>query len=338
MEHRRLGGSGLMVPALTLGTVTFGGKGERAFGETEQAEASRMVDLCFEHGLTMFDSADIYNLGRAEEILGVALKGRRDKALISTKATFKMSDDPNMIGSSRGWLIRAVEGSLRRLQTDYIDLFQLHGYDAMTPQDEVMSTLNTLVKQGKIRYTGVSNFSGWHLMKSLAVSDRYGWNRHVAHQAYYSLVGRDYEHELMGLGLAEGVGCVVWSPLGWGRLGGKYRRSNPIPPDARAIRTADFGPPVPDELFYDVMDALDIVAGETGKSVAQVALNWVLSRPTVATAIFGATSEKQLLDNIGAVGWSLTKDQVATLDKASERTLPYPYWHQASFPRNPRPV
>ncbi|MEO8531383.1 MAG: aldo/keto reductase, partial [Deltaproteobacteria bacterium] len=270
--------------------------------------------------------------------LGVALKGRRDRALISTKATFAMGDNPNHVGSSRHWLIRAVEDSLRRLQTDYIDLFQLHGYDAMTSQDEVMSTLDTLVRAGKIRYTGVSNFSGWHLMKSLAVSDQRGWNRHVAHQAYYSLVGRDYEHELMGLGLEQGVGCVVWSPLGWGRLGGKYRRSNPIPADARAVRTADFGPPVPDDLFYDVMDALDAVAAEVNKSVAQVALNWVLGRPTVATAIFGATSEKQLLDNIGAVGWSLSAEHVAKLDKASERPLPYPYWHQASFPRNPRPV
>jgi aryl-alcohol dehydrogenase-like predicted oxidoreductase len=338
MEYRQLGRSGLMVPALTLGTVTFGGSGPRAWGNTGVPEATRLVDLCLEHGLTMFDSADIYNAGRAEEILGAAVKGRRDKVLISTKSTFRMGDDPNMIGSSRHWLIRAVEGSLRRLGTDYIDLFQLHGFDAKTPQEEVMGTLDTLVGQGKIRYVGCSNFSGWHLMKALATSDRHGWVRHVAHQAYYSLVGRDYEHELMGLGLAEGVGAVVWSPLGWGRLGGKYRRSNPIPAEARAARTADIGPPVPDELFYDVMDALDAIAAETGKSVAQVALNWLLRRPTVATLIFGATSEAQLVDNVGAVGWALTAEQVARLDAASARPLPYPYWHQSSFVRNPRPV
>lgn len=327
-----------MVPALTLGTVTFGGAGDRAWGHTDVAGARRLVDLCLEHGLTMFDSADVYNGGRSEEILGAAVKGRRDRVLISTKATFRMGEDPNMVGSGRGWLVRAVEDSLRRLGTDWIDLFQLHAFDAMAPQEEVLSTLDTLVKAGKIRYIGCSNFSGWHLMKALSVSDRHGWARHVAHQAYYSLVGRDYEHELMGLGLAEGVGAVVWSPLGWGRLGGKYRRSNPIPPEARVVRTADQAPPVPDELFYEVMDALDAIAEETGKTVAQVALNWLLGRPTVATAIFGATSEKQLLDNIGAVGWSLSAEQVARLDAASARPLPYPYWHQNGFVRNPRPV
>lgn len=338
MEHRRLGRSGLMVPALTLGTNTFGGSGPRAWGDTDVAGASRMIDICLEHGLTMFDSADVYSKGRAEEILGAALKGRRDKVLISTKATFAMGSEPNRVGSSRAWLTRAVEDSLRRLQTDRIDLFQLHGYDALTPQEEVLATLDSLVRQGKILYTGVSNFSGWHLMRALAVADRHGWPRHVAHQAYYSLVGRDYEHELMSLGLAEGVGAVVWSPLGWGRLGGKYRRSNPIPAEARAARTADIGPPVPDDYLYDVMDALDAVAAETGKSVAQVALNWLLARPTVASLIIGATTEQQLLDNLGAVGWTLTAEQVAALDRASARPLPYPYWHQAHFARNPRPV
>jgi aryl-alcohol dehydrogenase-like predicted oxidoreductase len=338
MEFRQLGRSGLMVPALTLGTVTFGGAGPRAWGSTDVAGATRMVDLCLDHGMCMFDTADVYNAGRSEEILGAAVKGRRDKVLISTKANFRMGDDPNRVGSSRAWLIRAVDDSLRRLGSDWIDLFQLHGFDAIAPQEETISTLDTLVKQGKIRYTGCSNFSGWHLMKALAVADRHGWTRHVAHQAYYSLVGRDYEHELMGLGLAEGVGAVVGSPLGWGRLGGKYRRSNPIPEDARVARTADKAPPVPDALFYEVMDALDAVAAETGRTVAQVALNWVLRRPTVATLIFGATSEAQLLDNLGAVGWALTPEQVARLDTASATPLPYPYWHQEGFIRNPRPV
>jgi aryl-alcohol dehydrogenase-like predicted oxidoreductase len=338
MEHRRLGNSGLMVPVLTLGTVTFGGAGERAWGNTDIAGATRLVDLCLEHGLTMFDTADVYNAGRAEEILGAAVKGRRDRVLISTKATFRMGPGPNQVGSSRAWLTQAIEASLRRLGTDHIDLFQLHAFDAMTPQEEVLSVLDGLVRAGKIRYIGCSNFSGWHLMKSLSVSDRLGLVRHVANQAYYSLIGRDYEHELMPLGLDQGVGGVIWSPLGWGRLGGKYRRSQPVPASARVMRTADDAPPVADELFYRVMDALDAIAAETGRSVAQIALNWLLGRPTVSTLIIGATSEAQLLDNIGATGWSLNAEQVARLDAASRTVLPYPYWHQDGFIRNPWPV
>jgi aryl-alcohol dehydrogenase-like predicted oxidoreductase len=330
-----------MVPVLTFGTGTFGGGGDffRHWGATDAAEATRLVDLCLEAGLSMFDSADVYSGGMAEEILGAAIKGRRDKVLVSTKATFAMGNGPNEAGSSRFRLKRAVEASLRRLGTDRIDLFQLHGYDAMTPQEEVMGALDDLVREGKILYTGASNFSGWHLMKSLSVSDRYGLVRHVAHQAYYSLVGRDYEWELMPLGLAEGVGAVVWSPLGWGRLGGKYRRSNPIGPDARASLNAGAAPHVPDELLYAVTDALDAVAAETGRSVAQVALNWVLSRPTVSTVIIGARNEAQLKDNLGAVGWTLSPEQVARLDAASQVRLAYPYWHQAGFrQRNPPPV
>ncbi len=338
MLHNRLGTSGLMVPALTLGTVTFGGAGARAWGNTDAKGAIRMVDRCLEHGLSMFDTADVYNQGRSEEILGAAVKGRRDRVLISTKSTFGMGTGPNEVGSSRHWLTKAVEGSLKRLGTDYIDLFQLHGFDALTPQEEVLGTLDGMVRAGKIRYIGCSNFSGWHLMKSLAVSDRLGLVRHVAHQAYYSLVGRDYERELMPVGLDQGVGAVVWSPLGWGRLGGKYRRSQPYPPGARFVRTADQAPAVADELFYRVMDALDEVASENGKSVAQIALNWLLSRPTVATLIFGARDEAQLMDNIGAVGWALTADQIAQLDAASKTPLPYPYWHQQGFARNPSPV
>ncbi len=338
MQHNRLGNSGLMVPALTLGTVTFGGSGPRAWGSTDVKGATRLVDVCLEHGVSMFDSADVYNQGRSEEILGAAVKGRRDRVLISTKSTFAMGAGPNELGSSRQWLTRAVEGSLKRLGTDYIDLFQLHGFDALTPQEEVLGTLDGLVKAGKIRYIGCSNFSGWHLMKSLAVSDRLGLVRHVAHQAYYSLVGRDYERELLPLGLDQGVGAVVWSPLGWGRLSGKYRRSQPYASDARFVRTADQAPPLADELFYAVMEALDAVAAETGKTVPQIALNWLLCRPTVATLIFGARDEKQLLDNIGAVGWSLSGDQIARLDAASATPMPYPYWHQNGFSRNPAVV
>ncbi|MBC7737421.1 MAG: aldo/keto reductase [Candidatus Saccharibacteria bacterium] len=340
MEHRRLGQSGLMVPVLTLGTGTFGGGNDffKAWGSTDVAEATRLVDICLEAGLTMFDSADVYSGGAAEQILGAAIKGRRDQVLISTKATFPVGPGANDIGSSRFHLTRAVEAALKRLGTDHIDLFQLHGFDALTPQDEVMRTLDDLVRAGKIGYVGCSNFSGWHLMKSLAVSDRLGLVRHVAHQAYYSLVGRDYEWELMPLGLDQGVGAVVWSPLGWGRLGGKYRRSQPIDASARAVQNGASAPKVSDEVFYKVMDALDAIAAETGKTVPQIALNWVLARPTVATVIIGARNEAQLRDNLGAVGWTLTAEQMTRLDHASRTEKPYPYWHQAGFHRNPTPV
>ncbi len=340
MEHRRLGRSGLMVPALTFGTGTFGGKGDffKAWGTTDTAEATRLVDICLDAGLTMFDSADVYSAGAAEEILGAAIKGRRDQVLISTKATFQVADGPNTVGSSRFHLMKAVDASLKRLGTDHIDLFQLHGFDALTPQDEVMRTLDDLVSAGKVLYTGCSNFSGWHLMKSLAVSEKHGLTRHVAHQAYYSLLCRDYEWELMPLGLDQGVGAVVWSPLGWGRLGGKYRRSTPIDATSRAARNGNSAPPVSEEVFYNVMDVLDEIAVETGKTVPQIALNWVLSRPTVSTVIIGARTETQLRENLGAVGWHLSADQLERLDAVSRPPLPYPYWHQSGFSRNPAPI
>ncbi|QDU23515.1 aldo/keto reductase [Urbifossiella limnaea] len=343
MEFRQLGRSGFKVPALTLGTGTFGGGNEffKAWGDTDAKGAARLVDICLDAGLTMFDSADIYSNGLAEEVLGAAIKGRRDKVLISTKATFRFGDGPNDVGSSRFHLSRAVEGALRRLGTDYIDLFQLHGFDATTPVEETLATLDGLVKAGKVRYVGCSNFSGWHLMKSLAASDRYGWARYVAHQAYYSLVGRDYEWELMPLGLDQGVGCVVWSPLGWGRLTGKVRRGQPLPKTSRLNSQVsnEKRPPVADEHVYTVVDALDAVAAETGRTVPQVALNWLLRRPTVSTVVIGARDEAQLRDNLGAVGWALTPEQVAKLDAASATTPAYPYWHQRGFAeRNPPPV
>ena len=341
MEQRRLGRSGFMVPVLSFGTGTFGGKGEffQAWGATDVAEASRLIDICLESGLNMFDSADIYSAGAAEEVLGAAIKGRRDKLIISTKATFRAGEGANDVGSSRFHLTRSVEQSLKRLGTDYIDLFQLHGFDAKTPIEETLSTLDDLVRAGKIRYVGCSNFSGWHLMKSLAVAEKYNLPRYVAHQAYYSLVGRDYEWELMPLGQEEGVGAVVWSPLGWGRLTGKIRRGQALPAGSRLHKTADMGPPVPDEYLYTVVEALDQVAEETGKTVPQVALNWLLQRPTVANIIIGARNEEQLRQNLGAVGWNLTAEQVAKLDAASTVTLPYPYWHQRGFTeRNPAPV
>jgi aryl-alcohol dehydrogenase-like predicted oxidoreductase len=341
MEFRLLGGSGFKVPALSLGTATFGGGNEffRAWGESGVKEATRLVDICLEHGLTMFDSADVYSNGLAEEILGKAIAGRRDRVIVSTKATFRAGDGPNDVGSSRHHLLRAVEGSLRRLGTDYIDLFQLHGFDALTPIEETLGALDDLVRSGKVRYVGCSNFSGWHLMKSLAVSERYGLARYVAHQAYYSLVGREYEWELMPLALDQRIGTVVWSPLGWGRLTGKVRRGQPIPKVSRLHKTAEDGPPVADDYLYRIVDALDEVAKETGKSVPQIALNWLLQRPTVANVIIGARTEEQLRQNLGAVGWTLTPEQVAKLDAASATTRIYPYWHQSGFAeRNPPPV
>lgn len=343
MEYRLLGRSGFKVPVLSLGTGTFGGGGDffKHWGSSDVAEASRLIDICLEAGLTLFDSADVYSGGMAEEILGAAIKGRRNKLLISTKATFRSGESANEVGSSRFHLIEAVNGSLKRLGTEYIDLFQLHGHDAQTPQEETLGALDDLVKAGKIRYLGVSNWSGWHLMKGLSIAEKYGWSRYVAHQAYYSLIGREYEWELMPLGVAEGVGAVVWSPLGWGRLTGKIRRGQPLPKDSRlqSQKVQDAGPQVDNEYLYDVVDALDEVAKETGKTIPQIALNWLLQRPTVANVIIGARNEEQLRQNLGAVGWNLTKEQVAKLDKASERPKIYPYWHQAGFKeRNPFPA
>jgi aryl-alcohol dehydrogenase-like predicted oxidoreductase len=342
MEFRRLGASGFSVPVLSFGTGTFGGKGEffQAWGASDAVEARRLVDICLDAGLNMFDSADIYSDGVAESLLGAAIKGRaRDGLIVSTKATFRAGTGANEVGSSRYHLIDAVEKALARLGTDYIDLFQLHGFDTLTPIEEVLATLDTLVRAGKIRYTGISNFSGWHLMKSLATADRYGYPRYVANQTYYSLVGRDYEWELMPLALDQGVGAVVWSPLGWGRLTGKIRRGQPLPATSRLPKTADLGPPVNDEYLYRVVDALDAIATETGKSVPQIALNWLLQRPTVASVIVGARTEAQLLENLGAVGWKLSPEQMQRLNAASELTPPYPYWHQRGFAeRNPAPI
>ena len=341
MEYRQLGGSGLKVPALSFGVATFGGGTEffQAWGSTDVEEASRLVDICLEAGVNLFDTADVYSNGLSEEILGQAISGRRDKVLISTKATFRLGTGPNDVGSSRHHLTRACEASLRRLKTDYIDIYTLHGFDALTPVEESLRTLDDLVQAGKVRYIACSNFSGWQLMKSLAVSARYGWSRYVAHQAYYSLVGREYEWELMPLALDQKVGTIVWSPLGWGRLTGKIRRDQPLPETSRLHLTAAQGPPVSDDLLYQVVDALDELAKETGKSVAQVALNWLLQRPTVASVIIGARNESQLRQNLAAADWNLTTEQVAKLDAASATVPIYPYWHQHQFgERNPAPI
>lgn len=338
MEYRSLGKSGLKVPVLSFGAGTFGGAGPlfSNWGSSDAVEARRMMDICLEAGVNLFDTADVYSDGASETVLGEAIKGRRDSVLISTKTSLPMGEGPNDAGSSRFKLIRAVDDALRRLQTDHIDILQLHAYDALTPVEEVLSTLDTLVRAGKVRYTGVSNFSGWQIMKSLAVAERYGWPRYVVNQVYYSLVGRDFEWDLMPLGADQGLGAMVWSPLGWGRLTGKIRRNTPLPEGSRLHETAQFGPPVDDERLYRVVDALDAIAEETGKTVAQIALNWLLQRPTVSSVIIGARNEEQLRQNLGAVGWTLTPEQVQTLDQASAQIMPYPhfpYQRQEGFAR-----
>ncbi|MFE2146560.1 aldo/keto reductase [Streptomyces sp. NPDC059456] len=343
MEYRRLGASGLQVPALSFGAGTFGGRGPLfgAWGNTGVAEARRLVDICIDAGITLFDTADVYSDGASEEVLGAALKGRRDRVLISTKAGLPTSDAPGDAGTSRSRLITSVDKALRRLGTDHIDLFQLHAFDAGTPVEEALSTLDDLVRAGKIRHLGVSNFSGWQAMKSLAAADRHGRERYVAHQVYYSLIGRDYEWELMPLGLDQGLGAIVWSPLGWGRLTGRIRRGRPLPAGSRLHDTADFAPPVEEEHLHRVVDALDEIARETGKAIPQIALRWLLQRPTVSSVIIGARNEEQLRQNLGAVGWTLTPEQMARLDGASARPAPYPYFpyhRQPGFARLNPPV
>jgi aryl-alcohol dehydrogenase-like predicted oxidoreductase len=341
MEYRQLGYSGLKVPVLSFGTGTFGGGNEffKAWGSSDVAEATRLVDICLDAGVNLFDTANVYSLGKSEEILGKAIAGKRNRVLISTKATFRMSDGPNNLGSSRYHLIQSCEDSLRRLGVDTIDIYHMHGFDALTPVEETLKTLDTLVQSGKVRYIACSNFSGWHLMKSLSVSERYGWARYVGHQVYYSLISREYEWELMPLGLDQKVSALIWSPLGWGRLTGKIRRNAPLPAESRLHKTAEYGPPVQNEHLHKVVDALDEVAKETGKSVPQIALNWLLQRPTVANIIIGARNEEQLRQNLGSAGWNLSAEQVAKLDKASHVTPIYPYWHQHQFAeRNPLPT
>jgi aryl-alcohol dehydrogenase-like predicted oxidoreductase len=334
MIYRRLGHSGLRIPALSFGTAGFGGSNDffRGFGSTDSGSASRLIDICLDHGVNLFDSADVYSDGLAETILGKAIQGKRQRLMISTKVTFPSGEGPNDYGSSRIHLIDAVDKALTRLGTDHIDLLQLHGQDLNTPVEETLATLDQLVRDGKVRYIGASNFSGWHLMKSLACSERYGYPRYVGHQAYYSLLNRDYEWDLMPLAKDQGLGTIVWSPLGWGKLTGKIRRGQPAQPGTRAHDIAGTGPQFDEERLFRIVDALDSVAQESNKTVVQVALNWLLQRPTIASLIIGARNEEQLLQNLGAVGWDLTDVQVAALDAASEQPAPYPTWHQKDFP------
>src|SRR3984957_21235088 len=299
MEYRQLGKSGLKVPEVCFGAVTLGTSGEffEAWGKTSEDEARRIVDICMDAGLNFFDTADIYSNGGSETALGKALAHlKREDVLISTKATFRFGEGPNDVGSSRYHLIQSLEGSLKRLGTDYIDVYHLHAFDATTPVEETLNTLDKMVREGKVRYIACSNFSGWHLMKSLSVSERYGWAKYMGHQVYYSLIGRDYEWELMPLAADQGVGALVWSPLGWGRLPEKTRRGQPLPESSPRHNkdVADAGPTPDWENVYKVVDALDVVAKETGKTVPQIALNWLLRRPTISTLVIGARDEKQL--------------------------------------------
>ncbi|ORE91832.1 aldo/keto reductase [Aurantimonas sp. 22II-16-19i] len=338
MDYRQLGTSGLRVPALSFGTGTFGGTGPLfgAWGRSDAKEARRLVDICLEAGVTLFDTADVYSNGASEEVLGEAIKGRRDAVLISTKTGLPMGEGPQDWGTSRSRLIRAVDESLRRLQSDHVDLLQLHAFDASTPAEELMETLDRLIAAGKIRYAGVSNYPGWQLMKAQAVAERRGLPRLVAHQVYYSLIGRAYEADLMPLAKDQGIGALVWSPLGWGRLTGKIGRGRPLPRDSRLHDTEQFAPPVEAEHLYRVVEVLEAVAAETGKSVPQIAIRWLLQRPTVSSVIIGARNEDQLRQNLGAVGWTLTSEQMAALDAASDILPPYPhtpYRQQEGFAR-----
>lgn len=338
MDYRPLGRSGLRVPALAFGAGTFGGTGPlfSNWGQTDVTEARRLIEICLEAGVTLFDTADVYSDGRSEEVLGEALKGLRDRALISTKTALPMGEGPNDLGTSRARLVGAVDAALARLKTDRIDILTLHAFDSFTPVDELLHTIDRLVRAGKVIQWGVSNYPGWALMQLLERADRHGLPRPVVNQVYYSLVGRDYEWDLMPLGAREGVGAMVWSPLGWGRLTGKIRRGAPLPAGSRLHETAGFGPPVDGALLYDVVDVLEAVAAETGHSVPQVALAWLLRQPTVASVIIGARNEEQLRQNLGAASCSLSAEQVRRLTEASTRDAAYPafaYRRQEGFAR-----
>jgi aryl-alcohol dehydrogenase-like predicted oxidoreductase len=339
MEYRQLGSSGMMVPALSYGTGSFY-RPEKPGLAGRVEDPARMVDLCLDAGVSMFDTGSTYGSGEAESLLGMAIKGRRDQVIISTKAGMPTGTGPNDLGLSRYHLTSTIERSLRQLGTDYIDIFQLHTFDAKTPVEETLATLDRFVRDGKIRYLGVSNFAGWQLMKSLAAADVGRYPRYVVQQVYYSLVGRDFEDELMPLGLDQGVGAAIWSPLGWGRLTGKFGRGVGIPAGTKLDKLADKGPPVNDENLFAVLDVLNELSLETGRRVPQIALNWLLQRPTVSTIIVGAKNETQLRENLGAVGWKLTTEQVAKLDAASFKYPAYPRWHQQMYmsDRIPLPV
>ncbi len=332
MQYRQLGRSGLQVSTLTLGTMTFGGTGPfQKVGATDVAGAARQLDLCIDAGVNLVDTADIYSRGLSEEILGEALggAGRREKLLVATKVRFRMGDRPNDAGLSRHHIIAACEASLRRLRTSHIDLYQLHEWDGLTPLEETLEAMDTLVRSGKVRYIGVSNYSAWHLMKALGVAQEHHTVRPVAQQIHYTLQAREAEYELVPATLDQGLGILVWSPLAGGLLSGKYRRGRQDPEGSR--RLAGWKePPVHDaEKLYDIVDALVAVGEAHGVSAAQVALAWLLGRPGVTSAIIGARNEQQLKDNLKGADLVLTPEDRAKLDMVSAPVLLYPYWHQA---------
>ncbi len=331
MEYRQLGHTGLRVSALALGTMTFGGRGKFAYvGETEVDDARRIVERALDSGVNLIDTADIYSEGRSEEIVGQAIKGRRDEIVLATKARFEMGSGKNDGGLSRRYLISVCEASLRRLGTDYIDLYQVHERDGVTPMEETLDTLDTLVHQGKVRYIGCSNHSAWQLMKALGISERLGLQRYVTQQIYYSLLDRDAEYELIPLSIDEDFGVLVWSPLAGGLLSGKYRRG--VDPPAGSRQTTPWGePPVYDrERMYRIVDVLVDVAETRGASPAQTALAYMVGRPAVTSVIIGARNEGQLVENLGCVDAPLSDAERTRLDEVSALPLIYPYWHQAN--------
>ena len=338
MEYQFLGKSGLQISRLCFGTMTFGGShGFETLGQVCEEEARRQVDICFEAGVNIFDTADMYSRGLSEEILGKAIGSKRRKnAIIATKTFFRMGDDIHDIGSSRKHIINACEESLRRLNTDYIDLYQLHNFDALTPLEETLNSLNMLVQQGKVRYIGCSNFSGWHLMKALGISERKGYESLISQQVHYALTVRELELELIPLSLDQKIGVLVWSPLAFGLLSGKYRRDKPKPDNTR-LASLEAPGNIDWQKLYEIVDVLDEIAKVRGKTIPQVALNWLLRRPSVSSIIIGARNEQQLRDNLGAVGWSLSEEETRRLEQVSEVPEIYPYWHQHKFAgdRNP---
>ena len=330
MDYRQLGHSGLRVSSLTLGTMTFGGRDKFAnVGTTDVEGATRQIDMCLDAGINLIDTADVYSGGLSEEIVGRAVRGRRDRVLLATKARMPMGDGPNDAGLSRHHIIRACEASLRRMGTDYIDLYQVHEWDGATPLEETLEALDHLVSAGKVRYIGCSNYAGWHVMKALGISERRGLKRFVSQQIYYSLQSRDAEYELVPVALDQGVGILVWSPLAGGLLSGKYRRDQEGPEGSRQL--TDWNePPVRDQdALYDIVDALVEIAEEHSVSPAQVALAWTLGRPGVATLVIGARTDEQLADNLGAADLVLGDEERTRLDELSAPPLLYPYWHQA---------
>ncbi len=330
MEYRQLGRSGLRISTLTMGTMTFGGVGPFApVGDTDVAGARRQIDRCIDAGVNLIDTADIYSFGLAEEIVGEALEGRRDRVLIATKARMSMGEGPNDAGLSRQHLIEACEASLRRLRIDHIDLYQVHEWDGQTPLEETLEALDGLVRAGKVRYVGCSNYTGWQLLKALGVSDRNGYQRFVSEQIYYSLQAREAEYEMVPVSVDQGLGILVWSPLAGGLLSGKFRRDRQGPEGSRQLSAWDEPPVREPEALYDIVDALVEIGEAHGVSAAQVAIAWLLGRPAVTSVIVGARTDEQLADNLAAADLQLAAEERARLDAISLPPLLYPYWHQA---------